>query len=30
MTAVLRIVLEKIPATRPIAELLAGRIEAVF
>jgi AI-2 transport protein TqsA len=30
MTAVLRIVLDKIPATRPIAELLAGRIEAVF
>lgn len=30
MTAVLRIVLEKIPATRPIAEVLAGRIEAVF
>lgn len=30
MTAVLRIVLEKIPATRPIGELLAGRIEAVF
>jgi AI-2 transport protein TqsA len=30
MTAVLRIILEKIPATRPIAELLAGRIEAVF
>lgn len=30
MTAVIRIVLEKIPATRPIGELLAGRIEAVF
>ncbi|HSZ54204.1 MAG TPA: AI-2E family transporter [Tepidisphaeraceae bacterium] len=30
MTAVLRIVLEKIPATRPVAELLAGRIDAVF
>lgn len=30
MTAVLRIVLEKIPATRPLAELLAGRIDAVF
>jgi AI-2 transport protein TqsA len=30
MTAVLRIVLEKIPATRPLANLLAGRIDAVF
>jgi AI-2 transport protein TqsA len=30
MTAVLRIVLEKIPATRPLADLLAGRIDAVF
>ena len=30
MTAVLRIVLEKIPATRPLAELLAGRLDAVF
>lgn len=30
MTAVLRIVLERIPATRPVAELLAGRIDAVF
>jgi AI-2 transport protein TqsA len=30
MTAVLRIVLEKIPATRPVADLLAGRIDAVF
>jgi AI-2 transport protein TqsA len=30
MTAVLRIVLEKIPATRPVAEVLAGRLNAVF
>jgi AI-2 transport protein TqsA len=30
ITAVLRIVLEKIPATRPVAELLAGRLSAVF
>jgi AI-2 transport protein TqsA len=30
MTAVLRIVLEKIPATRPLAELLAGRLDSVF
>ncbi|HSU66197.1 MAG TPA: AI-2E family transporter [Tepidisphaeraceae bacterium] len=30
MTAVLRIVLEKIPATRPLADLLAGRLSAVF
>jgi AI-2 transport protein TqsA len=30
MTAVLRIVLDKIPATRPLADLLAGRIDAVF
>ena len=30
MTAVLRIGLEKIPATRPVAELLAGRLNAVF
>ena len=30
MTAVLRIVLDKIPATRPLADLLAGRLDAVF
>ena len=30
MTAVLRIALEKLPATRPLAELLAGRLDAVF
>lgn len=30
MTAVLKIVLEKIPATRPLAALLAGRLELVF
>ena len=30
MTAVIRIVLEKIPATRPLAELLAGRLDAVL
>jgi AI-2 transport protein TqsA len=30
VTAVLRIVLDKIPATRPVAELLAGRLSAVF
>ncbi len=30
MTAVLRIVLEKIPATRPLANILAGRLDAVF
>ena len=30
MTAVLKIVLEKIPATRPLAALLAGRIDLVF
>ena len=30
MTAVLRIVLEKIPATRPLAMLLAGRLDLVF
>jgi AI-2 transport protein TqsA len=30
MTAVLRIVLEKIPATRPLSNILAGRIDAVF
>ena len=30
MTAVIRIVLEKIPTTRPLAELLAGRLDAVF
>ena len=30
MTAVLKIVLEKIPATRPIAALLAGRLDLVF
>lgn len=30
MTAVLRIVLEKIPATRPLSNILAGRIDSVF
>ncbi|HXE52345.1 MAG TPA: AI-2E family transporter, partial [Tepidisphaeraceae bacterium] len=30
MTAVLKIVLEKIPATRPLAALLAGKLELVF
>lgn len=30
MTAVLKIVLEKIPATRPLAALLAGRLDLVF
>jgi AI-2 transport protein TqsA len=30
MTAVLRIVLERIPQTRPLANILAGRLEAVF
>jgi AI-2 transport protein TqsA len=30
MTAVLRIVLERIPATRPLANILAGRLDAVF
>ena len=30
MTAVLRIVLEKVPATRPLAALLAGRLDLVF
>ena len=30
MTAVLRIVLERFDATRPVAELLAGRIDAVL
>jgi AI-2 transport protein TqsA len=28
ITAVIRIVLEKIPDTRPVAELLAGRLDA--
>jgi AI-2 transport protein TqsA len=28
ITAVIRIVLEKVPATRPVAELLAGRLDA--
>ena len=30
MTAVLKIILEKIPATRPLAALLAGKLELVF
>ena len=30
MTAVLRIVLDRIPTTRPLANILAGRLEAVF
>jgi len=30
MTAVLRIVLEKIPATLPLANILAGRLDAVL
>jgi AI-2 transport protein TqsA len=27
ITAVIRIVLEKVPATRPVAEILAGRLD---
>jgi AI-2 transport protein TqsA len=30
MTAVLRIVLERIPATKPLSEILAGRLDSVF
>jgi len=30
ITAVLKILLEKFPSTRPLADLLAGRIESLF